>query len=139
MEKPVRLFHVEDDPDIRNVVRISLTMLGNFELDQFVDGTEAVASAPIMSADLFLLDVMMPGMNGFETLEKLRRFSHFRTTPAILFSAKSIIIPEGQNAADLGIIGTIRKPFDPTTLPGQILEMWQDASEPVRMRRASAG
>lgn len=119
-----QILHVEDDPDIADVVRISLTVLGGLEVHQFASGTDAVASAPTLAADLLLLDMMMPGLDGLATLEKLRQMPQFAATPAVLFTAKTIDLPVGEDAAMRGIIATIRKPFGAAELPGQIRKLW---------------
>lgn len=124
MTEMTQILHVEDDPDIADVVRMSLTMLGGFEVHQFSSGADAVASAPALAADLLLLDMMMPGLDGLETLEKLRQMPQFSDTPAVLFTAKTIDLPAGEDAASRGIIGTIRKPFGAAELPGQIRALW---------------
>ncbi len=119
-----RILHVEDDPDISDVVRMSLTMLGGFEMDQYASGSDVVQDAPDLSADLLLLDMMMPGLDGLETLESLREFPQFADTPALLFTAKTIDMPDDDAAREMGIIGTIRKPFGATDLPDQIRQFW---------------
>lgn len=123
IERPVVL-HVEDDPDILNIAGIALGMLGGYDLKQFPSGVEAVRAAPETDADLLLLDMMMPGLNGLETLACLRATGRFCDTPAILCTAKTVDLPEPEEALALGIIGTVRKPFDVTELPGQIQHMW---------------
>lgn len=125
MRTGLRLLHVEDDPDILSVVHMALTMLGGYEMDQFKSGTEAVENAATARCDLLLLDMMMPGLNGLETLAQLRRHDHFAQTPAVLFTAKLIDLPDVKSAGAQGIIGTIRKPFDAMTLSGQIAALWQ--------------
>ena len=88
-----QILHVEDDPDIADVVRISLTVLGGLKVHQFASGTDAVASAPTLAADLLLLDMMMPGLDGLATLEKLRQMPQFAATPAVLLPPRPLICP----------------------------------------------
>ncbi|MEX0283060.1 MAG: response regulator [Paracoccaceae bacterium] len=120
----VRILHVEDDPDISSVVHMSLTMLGGYEVAQFGSGREAVENAEGQDADLLLLDMMMPGLNGLETLARLRQYPQFADTPALLFTAKTVDLPPDEEARARGIIGTIRKPFGATDLPDEIRNKW---------------
>ena len=124
MTRLVHILHVEDDPDISDVVKLSLTVLGEFKIDRYSSGSEVVKLAADLSSDLLLLDMMMPGLNGLETLAKLRRFPQFADTPAILCTAKTVDLPSPEAAEVKGIIGTIHKPFEATDLAAQIQNMW---------------
>lgn len=122
------ILHVEDDPDILDVARMSLTAVGGYEVRQFSSGTAAVAAAPTLRADLLVLDMMMPEMNGLETLAELRKQPHLTHTPVILCTAKTVGLPDAALARQLGLIGTITKPFDAMKLPNQLQQMWSDAA-----------
>ena len=76
---------VDDDTDIRNVLRLLLQE--RYEVSEAADGSAAVEylrSSP--DTDLVILDVMMPGMNGYETCDALREFSN---APVLFLTAKS--------------------------------------------------
>ena len=135
MTELVRILHVEDDPDISDVVKLSLTVLGGYEMEQYSSGSDAVEHASELKADLLLLDMMMPGLNGLETLANLRKFPQFAETPALLCTAKTVDLPADDEADDQGIIGTIHKPFGATELPEQIQDMW----DRYAARRAGSG
>ena len=68
-----RVLFVEDDADIRTVARMALEAVGGFTVLGCSSGAEALEQIEAFGPDLILLDVMMPGMNGLETLESLRR------------------------------------------------------------------
>lgn len=118
-----RVLHVEDDPDIREIALIALETVGGLEVAQCGSGQEALARAPELEPGLFLLDVMMPGMNGEETLLALRAIPQFANTPAIFMTAKAQPT-EVARLRDLGALEVITKPFDPMTLADQLLEIW---------------
>lgn len=122
------IVHIEDDPDILEVARLSLEVLGGFHLRQFTDGASAVAAAADIAPDLFLLDMMMPGLNGLETLERMRTHAHLSHVPAILCTAKTVGLPDGSMAERLGLIGVVRKPFDAVSLPVRLREYWRAAA-----------
>ena len=66
----------DDDPHLRRLVRTYAELEG-YGCTEAGDGAAAVTALKQVSFDLVLLDVMMPGPDGFETLEAIRRFSHF--------------------------------------------------------------
>ena len=89
MSKPLaRILYVEDEPDIRAIAQMALEAVGGFTVIACASGSEALANAPGASADLLLLDVMMPGMDGPSTLKALRELSATAQTPVIFMTAK---------------------------------------------------
>ena len=119
MNAPQRILYVEDEPDIRLVAKMALEMVGGFTVLACGSGEEALRVAPDAEADLLLLDVMMPGMNGLRTLEALRAIPATAATPAIFMTAK---VQASEIAAykAAGAIDVISKPFDAMALPEQI-------------------
>lgn len=115
----IKLLHVEDDGDIREIAKMSLEMSGEFDLTQCSDGEEALRVAPGLPVDVLLLDLMMPGMTGKEVLAALRQMPDFAQTPAIFMTAR---VQESDKAElmSLGAVSVIPKPFDPMTLGDQI-------------------
>lgn len=116
----LRLLHVEDDEDIREVANMALTLSGKFDVLQCPSGEDALQKAPEFNPDVLLLDVMMPGMTGPETLSALREMAQFRETPAIFMTARAQPAEvEALKAASA--LTVVVKPFDPITLGDQIL------------------
>ena len=68
-----RILYVEDDPDIQVIAKLALIDLGGFSVTSCTSGAEAVAAFADTKPQLVLLDVMMPGMDGPETLRELRK------------------------------------------------------------------
>ena len=126
MEELTRILHVEDDPDIQAIVKICLETLGGYELLQCLSGKEAIEQAEGFAPDLFMLDMMMPGMNGLETLEALRKKTSLNQVPAIFITSINAAGKYEQSIHDLAI-GMIAKPFDPILLADQVLELWKQA------------
>ncbi len=67
----IRILHVDDEPDIRELVDMSLALNSDFQVRACSSGAEAIKAAAEWSPYLILLDVMMPGMDGPTTLMKL--------------------------------------------------------------------
>ncbi|MEM5476785.1 response regulator [Pacificibacter sp. AS14] len=118
------IMHVEDDRDIREITRMSLELVGGFDVQQFSCGKDAIKCPPDMTPDMVLLDVMMPVMDGIETLKQLRKLEHFAGVPIVFVTAKATHADFGQLEA-LGAKGIILKPFEPMELPGQLVKIWE--------------
>ena len=118
-----RILYVEDEPDIREIAQLALADLGGFELRLCASGTEALTAVETFEPDLILLDVMMPGMDGTETLAALRERLDLARIPVVFMTAK--LQPEElARFRRLGAADIIPKPFDPITLPDQIRAIW---------------
>jgi len=111
----VRILHVDDEPDIREIVDISLGLNPDFEVRACSSGTEAVAAATDWSPFLILLDVMMSGMDGPATLALLHGNPQTSTIPVLFMTARAQT-REVEHLITLGAQGVISKPFDPMTL-----------------------
>ncbi len=118
-----RILYVEDEEDIRMVGEMSLVDVGGFEVGACPGGAEALAMAPGFAPDLFLLDVMMPGMNGPSVLRALRDLPGMQDVPALFMTAK-IMPAEIAELKAAGALEVIPKPFDPMTLPDEIRAIW---------------
>lgn len=124
MEDLRRILHVEDDDDILQMAKLSLEMLGGFELLQCASGPEAIEKAEAFAPDLILIDFMMPGMNGHATILALREKPALRDVPAIYMTAKDLRLEADPGVAATAI-GTIPKPFDAVELPDRVRALWQ--------------
>ncbi len=124
MSELQRVMCVEDDPDIRLIVEFSLATLGGFEICMCPDGQSAIAQAPGFKPDLVLLDVMMPGLNGPETLVALRLLPQMKGVPMVFMTAKAMP-NEVEALLQHGATGVIVKPFDPVRLPEDIRLYWE--------------
>jgi len=118
-----KILYVEDEPDIQAVAKLALESVGGFEVLICSSGAEALEQATAFKPDVFLLDVMMPGMEGPDTLVALLKTEDLENTPAIFLPAKAL--PVGvKRYKNLGALGVIPKPFDPMTLAEQVKEIW---------------
>ncbi|HET8714328.1 MAG TPA: response regulator [Holophagaceae bacterium] len=116
-----RILAVEDESDLRAVLDLCLREVGQFEVLLCASGEEALAKAPGFAPDLFLLDVMMPGLDGPGTLQGLRALGC--GAPAFFLTAKV----QAGDVADLlaaGAAAVVPKPFDPMALPEELRARW---------------
>ncbi len=115
----IRILHVDDEPDIREVVDMSLGLNPEFEVRACSSGAEAVAAAIEWSPALILLDVMMPGMDGPTTLLQLHENAQTANIPVLFMTARAQA-REIEHFIALGAKGVISKPFDPMTLASEV-------------------
>jgi CheY-like chemotaxis protein len=119
-----RILHVDDQQDIRGIVKLALGKIGGFDVCSCSSGEEALAAAAGFAPELLLIDMNMPGMDGMALLARLRETGI--ASPAVFFTARI-------NPSDLdrykaaGAIGTLSKPFDPLKLGRQLTQIWNDA------------
>ena len=119
-----RVMCVEDDADIRTILELSLGTVGGFSVRCCADGREALAAVPGFRPELVLLDVMMPGLSGPETMALLRELPEMHGVPVVFLTAKAMP-DELEQLLQLGATGLIVKPFDPMTLATDMLPYWE--------------
>jgi CheY-like chemotaxis protein len=111
----LRVLHVDDEPDIREVVEMSLSLDPELAIKSCASGADALSTSNDWPPDLILLDVMMPIMDGPTTLQHLREQSVTTNTPVVFMTARAQA-REIESFVSLGAAGVIPKPFDPMTL-----------------------
>lgn len=116
----LKILHVDDEPDIREVAAMALRIDPDVDVRSAASGQEALAMLHgDWRPDVVLLDVMMPGMDGPGTLERIRQAPGHETTPVIFMTARAQA-HEQSRFLELGAIAVIIKPFDPMSLAGQV-------------------
>jgi DNA-binding response OmpR family regulator len=104
--KKYRIFIVDDEPKILRFIAANLKSLG-YEVYTFQNGTEALANFDALDPELVLMDIMMPGMDGFELLKRLRKFSD---VPVIILTARGNSNDKVQGL-NMGADDYLTKPF----------------------------
>ena len=112
--KRPRVLVVDDDPATRMLCSIHLQLEGFLVLEA-ADGRRGLARARAESPDLVLTDVMMPGLDGFQLAEALRRDERTREIPLIFLSGETTAA-DGVRAQELGALAYLTKPFDPSAV-----------------------
>jgi len=114
-----RVLLVDDEPDIRRIGELSLRRGGGWDVAMAGSGAEAIALLGSYKPDIVLLDVMMPTMDGPQTLAKLRQIPEGASVPVIFVTAK-VQRDDVTRLRAHGALGVVSKPFDPMTLPDEI-------------------
>ncbi len=118
-----KILYAEDEPDIQEIAKIALEDVGGFTVKHCMNGKEVLAMLRDFEPDLFLLDVMMPEMDGPMVLKELRKIPRFMHTPVIFMTAK-IQAAELDEYKKLGVLDIIKKPFDPMLLANMLRASW---------------
>jgi len=109
-----RVLIIDDDKWIAMSTAMVLEAEG-FEVDSALSGREGIEKALAQRPGVVLLDIMMPGMDGWETLERLKAEPACATVPVIVFTAREQ--REGRaKSRELGAVEYFRKPFRPEAL-----------------------
>jgi two-component system OmpR family response regulator len=119
-----KILMVEDEPDIRAIAKLALEAVGGYTVELASSGSEALTLYPTFRPDLVLLDVMMPGMDGIETLARLRELAGDQA-PAVIFMTAKVQRHEIERYLSLGALDVITKPFDPMTLSAVVRAIWE--------------
>jgi len=115
----MKVLIIDDEEDTRQVAGMCLGMLGGLEVVEASSGKEGLRKAAEEKPDVILLDLLMPEMNGAETLVRLRENPDTFKIPVIFLTTVGMF-PEFEDLKGLGALAVLPKPFDPTRLSSQI-------------------
>lgn len=124
MKQLERILHIEDDVSIQEIARVALEVLGGFTVRTCASGAAGLAAVEHFQPDLILLDVMMPEMDGPETLRQLEQMQVLDSCPLVFMTAK-MQPDEIDEYKRLGAADVIVKPFDPMALSDQLRQVWE--------------
>lgn len=110
-----KLLIVDDDIRLRKLVR-TYGEVEHYECDEAADGLAALEKLQNDNFDLVILDVMMPGLDGFETLERIRKISEI---PVIMLTARNEEYDK-LTGFGLGVDDYVSKPFSPKELMARV-------------------
>jgi two-component system, NtrC family, sensor kinase len=113
-----RLLVVDDSASNRNLLVRRLQRQG-YAVEEARNGSEALDRVATENFDLVLLDIMMPVMDGFEVLERMKQSRRMRTVPVVMISALDEI-NNVVRAIEMGAEDYLLKPFDPVLLRARI-------------------
>lgn len=109
---------IEDSPSVRRLIGVCLRPLG-VELLEAEDGAVGLRTAGERTPDIILLDIGLPGIDGWEVLRRLRHDPGLSTVPVLIVTAHAQ--PElAAKAEDRGADGFITKPFRPSDLRNEV-------------------
>lgn len=124
---------VEDDPDVRALIAFALAD-EDFDVREASDGNEAIAALEASPPDCMILDVMMPGLDGFGVLRAMRDRQLARDTRVMMLTCKG----EDRDYVrgfDLGAHDYLTKPFDPDTLITRLRALLEETTADLEFKR----
>jgi two-component system cell cycle response regulator DivK len=124
---PSRILVVEDNPLNLKLVRDVLQFAG-YEVVEAQSGEDGLRAAQTDPPDLVLMDLQLPGIDGFETLHRMRQGGLGRDVPVVAVTAFAMA-EDRQRASSAGFDGFVEKPISVRALPGQVAAFLTGASE----------
>ncbi|MDP6929597.1 MAG: response regulator [Planctomycetota bacterium] len=109
-----RVLIIEDEKLIIVSTRMVLEAAG-FQVESALNGEQGVSKAEALNLDLILLDIMMPGIDGWETLKRLKGNPETANIPVVVFTAREHARGR-QQSVEMGAVDYFRKPFEPDEL-----------------------
>jgi DNA-binding response OmpR family regulator len=122
------IFVVEDEEDIARLISHNLRAAG-FDVQSFVSGGSVVSEALREMPSLFLLDVMLPGADGFELCRQIRQTPALSATPVIFLTAKTAEA-DRVKGLELGGDDYVTKPFSPRELVARVRSVLRGVRQP---------
>ena len=107
------------DDDTSNLMELTHMLRADYKLRAVRDGASALKNANEYLPDIILLDVVMPGMNGYEVIAELKKTDKTKDIPVIFITGMKDSVNESEGLA-LGAAAYIRKPFDPEDVKQRI-------------------
>jgi CheY-like chemotaxis protein len=114
-----KILLIDDEETIQEVVQLGIEIEAGWQVASASSGMEGIKLAQSQQPDAILLDVMMPDMDGFSTLSRLKSDTSTRAIPVIFLTAKTQTKEKNQ-LQSLGVEDIITKPFNAVTLASQI-------------------
>jgi DNA-binding response OmpR family regulator len=116
-----RVLVVDDSETIRRLIVVNLELEG-FVVDEAADGAACLARIPVFKPHLITIDVVMPRLDGFETLRRIRADQALAAIKVVMVSGKAQD-RDITRATDLGANAYVAKPFDPARLVATVREL----------------
>jgi len=127
---------VDDEQDIVDLISYNLSKEG-YEVATASNGTDAVELAQRLRPDLVILDIMMPGLDGFEVCRTLRQDPSMQSTAIVFLTAKAGEIDQILGL-ELGADDYIQKPISPRVLLARVKTIFRRGSDRVRTETVAA-
>jgi CheY-like chemotaxis protein len=118
---------VDDQEHLRELIQLCLEDLAGWNTLVVESGQECLQILQTERPNAILLDLSMPGMDGFAVYDRLQSDPITRSIPVILLTAR-VLSSDMAEFAEMAVAGVIRKPFEVTSLPEKVAEIlgWDD-------------
>lgn len=118
MARTFRVVLIDDDPDLRKLVKLTLEFTAAWEVDTAADGEQGIARVKDLHPDAVVVDYMMPGMDGYEVCRRLKGDDDTAHIPVVFLTARREL--DSARIEETGAAGVIVKPFEPDELATEL-------------------
>ncbi len=124
MTSPFRVVLIDDDPDLRQLIKVTLEFTAGWEVATASNGADGIALVRKLNPDAVVADVMMPVMDGYEVCHRLKQDPSSATIPVVLLTARKEL--DDALIESSGAVGVVFKPFEPDELAARIRQLCGD-------------
>jgi two-component system cell cycle response regulator DivK len=117
------ILYIEDNPGNRLLVKRILEVEG-YKVVEAISGLDGLSAAESMRPDLILVDINLPGLDGYELTRRLKQIRHLASVPIIAMTA-NVMKGDREKSLAAGCDGYIQKPIDVDQLPVQVANYLQ--------------
>lgn len=118
MDAPFRVVLIDDDPDLRKLLKMTLEFTAGWEVNTAADGASGIDVVRAVKPDIALVDVMMPDIDGYEVCRRLKADPETTEVPVVFITARRAL--DEEKVKEVQAAGVIIKPFDPEGLADQL-------------------
>lgn len=118
---------IEDNEQNRYLLTFLLEQNG-FRVVSAVDGASALELVPALMPDIILLDIQLPGMDGYEVAAALRAMAQVRDTPIVAVTSYAMV-GDRERALSAGCSGYLEKPIDPDTFVAEVASFYKGVDQ----------
>lgn len=133
MSHKKRILLIEDEEDIAALIKLQAEASG-YKMHVEVDGINGYRAIEREKPDLVILDIMLPGQNGFDVCRKIKSNPELRTIPVIILTAKGDEL-DMVLGLELGADDYVAKPFSPKVLFSRIKAVLRRSKEPEKVSK----
>ena len=121
MTPPFRVVLIDDDPDLLQLIKVTLEFTAGWEVATASNGAEGIELVRKLNPDAVVADVMMPVMDGYEVCHRLKQDPRSATIPVVLLTARKEL--DDALIESSGAAGVLFKPFEPDELAARIRQL----------------
>jgi CheY-like chemotaxis protein len=118
MDQPYRVVLIDDDPDLRKLVKLTLEFTAGWQVTTAANGQEGIEAVRAAPPDVAVVDIMMPDMDGYEVCRRLREEAKTADVPVVFLTARKQLDEARMKAC--GAQGVVVKPFEPESLADEL-------------------
>ena len=118
-----KIICADDEPGMLMIIKLSLENIGGYQVLAWASGQELLDMLDSWNPDLVILDAVMPGLTGLQTLARLREKEKGADIPVLFMTGSAGA--EQENFMTAGAIGVLGKPFDPLRLAEDVENIWK--------------